>query len=280
MTAADTTGGFDIRTESAVQRRFGLETLDYCEDDARAVTRLALAGMRNPVTNVSSLAPIAVLVDDAGSKATYACRGQRWPVTSDLNIQFYADAQPTLETDPDRHVVADARVLYATETNALATCTLTSGTVAIGVATVRSVFISGEVTATHRPTEVLVKTPQTSLADLMSVRPTRNESAPTVLRQLPDPMVFNAVANVHGGIAAAGLELAAAAAISEATGYDDFRSGSLQVNFLRPFVAGGDSCYSGTAVHVGSSVSVADAEAIGQNGKVAVTARLTAYRPT
>jgi uncharacterized protein (TIGR00369 family) len=125
-----------------------------------------------------------------------------------------------------------------------------------------------------------VGTSEPSLADLMAVEPAHNGRSPGFLRQLPDPMVFNAIANVHGGVAATGLELVAAAAIWDATGSGEFRTGSLQVNFLRPFVAGADSRYIGTALHAGSSVAVAEAEAIGANGKVAVTARLTAYRPT
>jgi acyl-coenzyme A thioesterase PaaI-like protein len=50
------------------------------------------------------------------------------------------------------------------------------------------------------------------------------------------------------------------------------------VNFLRPFFAGADSRYEGTPVRVGRNTAVGDAQAIGDDGKVALTARVTAYR--
>jgi acyl-coenzyme A thioesterase PaaI-like protein len=52
----------------------------------------------------------------------------------------------------------------------------------------------------------------------------------------------------------------------------------LRVNFLRQFLAGEQSRYVGTALRVGRRSGVADATAIGADGKVAIIARLTAYR--
>jgi acyl-coenzyme A thioesterase PaaI-like protein len=50
------------------------------------------------------------------------------------------------------------------------------------------------------------------------------------------------------------------------------------VNFLRPFFASGESRYVATPVRVGRNTAVADAQAIGADGKTALTARVTAYR--
>jgi acyl-coenzyme A thioesterase PaaI-like protein len=50
------------------------------------------------------------------------------------------------------------------------------------------------------------------------------------------------------------------------------------VNFLRPFFAGDQSRYAGTQLRVGRRSAVGDAQAIGDDGKVAITARVTAYR--
>jgi acyl-coenzyme A thioesterase PaaI-like protein len=50
------------------------------------------------------------------------------------------------------------------------------------------------------------------------------------------------------------------------------------VNFLRQFLAGDESRYEATPLRVGRRSGVADAEAVGADGRVAITARLTAYR--
>jgi acyl-coenzyme A thioesterase PaaI-like protein len=55
------------------------------------------------------------------------------------------------------------------------------------------------------------------------------------------------------------------------------RTASLRVNFLRPFFAGAESRYEGTRLRVGRSTAVGDARALGDDGKVAITARVTAY---
>ena len=59
---------------------------------------------------------------------------------------------------------------------------------------------------------------------------------------------------------------------------DPLTTASLRVNFLRQFIAGGESRYVGTPLRVGRRSAVADEQAIGADGKVAIIARLTAYR--
>ncbi len=56
------------------------------------------------------------------------------------------------------------------------------------------------------------------------------------------------------------------------------QTASLRVNFLRPFFAGAESRYVGTAMRVGRSTAVGDARVLGDDGTVAITARVTAYR--
>jgi uncharacterized protein (TIGR00369 family) len=99
-----------------------------------------------------------------------------------------------------------------------------------------------------------------------------------VLSQRVDENLNNAVDIVHGGVAAAGLELAASAAINQNHSSGLLQTGSLRVNFLRPFFAGDESRYEGTQLRVGRRSAVGDAQAIGDDGKVAITARVTAYR--
>jgi uncharacterized protein (TIGR00369 family) len=81
---------------------------------------------------------------------------------------------------------------------------------------------------------------------------------------------------VHGGVASAGLELAASAAIN--TDGHQMTTASLRVNFLRPFIAGEDTRYVATPLRIGRTSAVADAQAVGADGRVAVVGRLTAYR--
>ena len=75
----------------------------------------------------------------------------------------------------------------------------------------------------------------------------------------------------------AGLEMAASAALNQHNSDGLLQTASLRVNFLRPFFAGADSRYEGTLLRVGRNTGVGDAQAIGDDGKVAITARVTAY---
>jgi uncharacterized protein (TIGR00369 family) len=97
------------------------------------------------------------------------------------------------------------------------------------------------------------------------------------LRQNPDPMVNNLIGIVHGGVSSAGLELVGAAAFNH--GQREFlRTASIRVNFLRPFSAGAESVYEATALRIGRTSAIADAAAIGPDGRPAVIARVTGYR--
>jgi uncharacterized protein (TIGR00369 family) len=104
------------------------------------------------------------------------------------------------------------------------------------------------------------------------------EDGSKVLNQNADPDLNNDIGIVHGGMASAGLELAASAALNPDPSADLLQTGSLRVNFQRPFLACTTSRYVGTPLRVGRSTGIADAVAIGDDGKVALTARVTAYR--
>jgi acyl-coenzyme A thioesterase PaaI-like protein len=70
----------------------------------------------------------------------------------------------------------------------------------------------------------------------------------------------------------------AAAAVNHSRVDHPLSTASLRVNFLRQFFAGDESRYVGTALRVGRRSGVAEAQAIGSDGKPAIIARLTAYR--
>ncbi len=97
-----------------------------------------------------------------------------------------------------------------------------------------------------------------------------------VLRQNPDPFLNNAVGVVNGGVASAGLELAASAVVN--TDGPPMRTASVRVNFLRPFLAGDHSRYEASPLRIGRATAVADAQALAEDGRPALTARVTAYR--
>lgn len=270
-------GGYDILSADAVEDRFGIEILSYAADAGTARMRMPAAALRNQLTGAPSIGALPLLVDDSGSTVAYALRGQGWPVTSELNIQLRHDALATIARFAGDHLESQVHTLDATRRGALTVCRLTLDDALIGTATVRAVFVKGGRLDYVRPTETLTNKAQCSLADLMAATAADAEGDWHVLMQHPDPMVFNASSNVHGGIAAMGLEVVASAAVAQACG-PGFWPGSLHVNYLRPFVAGPTSRYVGRTIQAGSTVAVAEAMALGDNGKTAVTAQLTAYR--
>jgi acyl-coenzyme A thioesterase PaaI-like protein len=74
------------------------------------------------------------------------------------------------------------------------------------------------------------------------------------------------------------LELVGSAAVNADRGDQPLRTASIRVNFLRQFRSGPESRYAGTALRVGRSTGVAEAQAVGPDGELAIIARLTAYR--
>jgi uncharacterized protein (TIGR00369 family) len=141
---------------------------------------------------------------------------------------------------------------------------------------VRSYFVPGERVVPANPPETLARTAQTDVSDLMAVEIASAAGDMPVLLQRADPILNNGVGTVHGGVAAAALELVASAAIN--TGGVLFRTASVRVNFLRPFFASARSRYEATPLRIGRGTAVADAQAVNEDGKVALIARVTAYR--
>ena len=169
--------------------------------------------------------------------------------------------------------VATARPTGPRGSNALGSCEITIGDAVIGIGTVRSVYIKhpGEFPQDWpppvdggRPTE---------LREIMAL----DVDDATVIRQRENSVLNNSLGIVHGGVSAAGLELAASAALNADRTGERLATASLRVNYLRQFVSGGESRYVGTPLRVGRRSGVADAQAIGTDGVVALVARVTAY---
>jgi uncharacterized protein (TIGR00369 family) len=263
----------DLETPDSIQVRFGISYVESKPAEALAALTMPMERFRNPITGAPTLGPLAILVDAAaGIVNHYRRRPGEWTVSSELSMDLSLGELPEL----DGPVLATAHAFGPLGATSLAVCTLTYGDTVIGGGTVRSFFIAGDVVPQHR-VETLPRSASTTFADLMSVHVTSGESD-SVLSQRVDPNLNNDIDIVHGGVAAAGLELAASAAINRGAPAELFQTASLRVNFLRPFFAGTESRYVGTPLRIGRASAVGEAEAIGDDGKVALTARLTAYR--
>lgn len=264
----------DLETPDSIQVRFGIEYLEADTTAATAAMSMPMSQYRNPFTGAPTLGPLAILVDAAaGIVNHYRRRPHQWTLSSELSM----DLSLGDVGDLDGPVLATAHAFGPLGATSLGICTLTYDGTVIGGGTVRSFFIDAEVGDPDWPAETLDLSPQTPIADRMAVHVAPDTDG-HVLVQRVDPNLNNDVGIVHGGVAAAGLELAASAAIHHGHTGDPLQTASLRVNFLRPFFAGANSRYEGTALRIGRGSAVGDAQAIGDDGKVALTARVTAYR--
>ena len=272
-------GELDPETPLCVLRRFGITTLEQNMDDFVVVAQMPVAGMRNPLTGEPSVAALTVLVDDVGGRVNYHRSGQgQWTVSSELSMEMSPGAVESLRSAPDDPVVASARPLGPAGATWLSVCTLSHSGRVIGGGTVRTVALNGgPEEPLRRGDDPLTRTPETALADLMAVEPLPPEGGTYRLRQHPDPMVNNLIGIVHGGVSSAGLELVGSAALHHEQ-QTPLRTASIRVNFLRPFTAGAQSVYEATALRIGRTSAVADAAAVGPDGRPAVIARVTGYR--
>lgn len=278
-TSLPQTDGLDPETPPSVLSRFAITTLDQDLDRFTVVASMPVGGMSNPFTGEPSLAGLAVLVDDVAGRVNFFRRGAgEWTVSSELTVDFAPGAVASLLAAPDEPVLASARPVGPAGAPMLAVCTLTHRGSEIGGGTVHTMPLQASAEPPERRgRDPLIRTASTTLVELMAAEPIGGEAGTYRLRQHPDPMVNNLIGIVHGGVSTAGLEIVAAAALND--GQDrPLQTASIRVNFLRPFAAGAQSAYEGTALRIGRASAVADARAVGDDGKAAVIARVTAYR--
>ena len=278
--AAPTRGdGLDPETPISVLSRFAITTLERDLSDFTVVGAMPIGGMRNPFTGLPTIAGLAVLVDDVAGRVNYdRCERGQWTVSSELVVEMSPGAIDSILAAPDEPVVASARPVGPGGATLLAVCTLSHRGIVIGGGTVRTMPLAGGPDEPlWRGNDPLVRTPDTSLAELMAVEPIAVADGTYQLRQQPDPMINNLIGIVHGGVSSAGLELVAAAAINHEQS-QPFRTASIRINFLRPFLAGAQSVYEGTALRVGRTSAIGDSRAVGDDGKTSVIARVTGYR--
>jgi acyl-coenzyme A thioesterase PaaI-like protein len=257
--------------------RFGIET-DEGQPD-RVVASMPIFGLVSPITGEPSLGPLAVLVDHVGGLINHYRRADdEWTVTSELSLELAPTCAAIIAAHPDTPVVATAAPVGATSTTGLGECALAIGSHVVGTGTVRSYFIQTPGQLAQWPADDGGATAKVGLAAMMAAGTPQRDGAAHVLPQGSDPVLNNSMHILHGGIASAGLEVVASAAVNEGRPGDPLITASLRVNFLRQFPTGGESRYVGTALRVGRRSGGADAQAIGSDGQTALVARLTAYR--
>ncbi|TGD89844.1 PaaI family thioesterase [Mycolicibacterium sp. CH28] len=284
MTTPDTSADRqDPETPENVLTRFDIQTLDENRTAATVTASMPVGRLTNPFTGMPTIGPLAILVDDVAGRANFHRRGSgQWTVSSELTVELSPDGIDSLLADPDEPVVASSRPLGPHGATLLSICTLSHRGGTIGGGTVRTVAITGGPDApVATGPDPLVRTPQTPLSQLMSADPLPVEmgsaSVTYRLAQRPDPIINNLIGIVHGGVSSAGLELVGSAAINHEQD-EPLRTASIRVNFLRPFFAGSQSRYEATALRIGRNSAIADAQAVGDDGKPAVIARVTGYR--
>jgi uncharacterized protein (TIGR00369 family) len=257
--------------------RFDIETDE--ELDGRCVASMPVHGLLSPVTGVPSLGPLAVLVDHVGGLVNHYRRADdEWTVSSELSLELAPTCAAVIAAHPDTPVVSTARPVGSKSTTGLAECDLTLGGALVGTGTVRCYFIQAPGQLVEWPAADDSVGSKVGLAAMMATGDPRLDGDAHVLPQGSDAALNNSIDVVHGGIASAGLEVVASAAVNSGRADEPLTTASLRVNFLRQFFAGGQSRYVGTALRVGRRSGVADAQAIGSDGREAIIARLTAYR--
>lgn len=253
--------------------RFGIAPIVDSPDPF--VSSMPLDGLLNPVTGARTVGPLAVLVDHAAGLVNHYRRASdEWTVSSELTLEITPDALDVVAHHPDPVAVATARPTGSRGSTALGRCDIMIDDVVIGIGTVRSVYIKhpGEFPQ-EWPAAADGKRPR-ELREIMALEV---EDA-TLIRQRENSVLNNNLGIVHGGVSAAGLELAASAALNAGRTGAHLHTASLRVNYLRQFLSGGESRYVGTVRRVGRRSGVAEAQAIGADGEVALVARVTAYR--
>ncbi len=258
---------------------FGIVTSEEGSDGC--VASIPAGDMVNPFTGALTIAPVAMLVDHVGGLVNHHRRADgEWTVTSELSVEITPDACDVIATAPDVPVSATSRPFGAKTNVALALCELSHRDTTLATATVRSFYIHTPGHLAPFPDGPTGPLPPGTLADRMAVRVAESGGTAHVLQQLPDPVLNNSLGIVHGGVSAMALELVASAAINAGRDERPLRTASLRVNFIRQFRVtdgGSQSCYLGTALRVGRSSGIADAQAVGPDGEAAIRARLTAY---
>jgi uncharacterized protein (TIGR00369 family) len=257
--------------------RFGIATL--MDSPSRYVAAMPLAGLVNPITGAPTLGPLAVLVDFAAGVVNYhRCAPGQWIVSSELSMEFSPHAMTRIGRSPDVPTVASARPFATKGSTSVGLCDIYHDDEVIGIGTVRSFHFEPTGQFPEPPDLRSGGSRPAKLHEIMSLRTDFTQYGAPVLYQQPNSALNNPLGFVHGGVAAAGLELAASAVLNADNRGEPLQTASVRVNYLREFLSGNNSRYEGSISRIGRRSGVGEAQAIGADGSVALIARVTVYR--
>ena len=261
-----------------VMKRFAVTVLKLDPAAATSTMSMPLTGLRNPITGRASVATLALLMDMAAGMSNHLRRPRgSWTVSTELTLELRRDDVAEKINSAAGPVVAESCPIDLQDFGALSSCNLTCDGISIGSGSVRSFFVPGDRVVESAEPDVLQRGASTTLAELLALQISDVQEGECMLTQRDDPSLRNRTGVVHGGVASAALEVAAAGVIGAAGG-GAFSTASLRVDFLRPFMAGTGSSYVASPLRVGRRAAVAEAKATGRDGRVALVARLAAYR--
>ena len=267
-----------IGTPLHLLRRFGIDAMEVDSRAATVTMAMSLAGMRNPLTGAPTVGALGVLVDSVGGLVGHLRRDAgEWTVTTELAYELASGGASLADDVFEDPIVVTGSPLGPKGTSALALCTLARRGVLVGTATVRSYYVRGRDVDVSEPDETLPPDPGIALAEQLAVEPRSAADGKAVLLQRSDPLVINALGIVNGGVAAAGLELVASA-VANGDGGEPKHTRSIRVSFLAPLLAEGNAHYRAEPIRRTRSTGFVDAVAVNDDGQVAVSARVTAYR--
>jgi len=255
--------------------RFGVATL--LDSAELYVGSIPMTGLTNPITEAPTVGPLALLVDFvAGVVNHYRRTPDEFTVSSEMSLDLSPDAFDSIATDSDVPVIGRARPFGPKGATSLGICEITHRDVVIGVGSVRSVHIRAPADMPANPFPPASGPRPTELADIMALRVGGLD--PPVLFQQPNDNLQNSIGIVHGGISATALELVASAALNADRGTEPVHTASLRVSYLRRLMSGAESRYTASVLRAGGRSGIAEAQAIGADGAIALIARMTAYR--
>ncbi|WP_051721258.1 MULTISPECIES: PaaI family thioesterase [Actinomycetes] len=279
MSGAATQNPTDAYVQNTVERRFKLNVDEEDQTGATASMSLPMDGLSQLSTPDRALGPISFLVDGAcGLVNHYKSPPNSFAITSELSFDVATDVAASADV-----VVARARLVASTASSSLAECSLYAAGAEIGVGTVRSFYVSATATPVERCPETLESTDGVSLAELLRVSISADDTssgarADAVVVQQADPVLNNYMGIVHGGVIASSMDVAAHSALARMGAGGPLHTASMRISYLRPTTLGGRSRYEARVQHAGRSSGICETTAFDKSGAVSAVARVTCHR--
>ncbi|MFF7944712.1 acyl-CoA thioesterase domain-containing protein [Nocardia gamkensis] len=265
-----------IPTAEHLLPRFGIEILDIDENAATMTMSMPLWAKRNPLTGHTAIGSLAILVDAVSGGSNHIRRNSNeWSLSTELTVDLLPGVLATSADMIDTPVIARSWPVGPRSRMALSACEFTINDEIIGSGSARNMYTTAATVDVDRHAEGAPAGVPRDFAGMMAIDIREGAGSATLLQRV-DPVLNNAMGVVNGGVAAAGAEMAASAAIN--VNADLAQTTAMRVNFLCPFRSQEGGHYRAAVVRNGRGVAVAEGSAVNGDGSVAVTALVTAYR--